>query len=421
MNPSLPSGYRLGTQAVARASLVALALFAFLAPLITVITAGPSGAAGEGNALRQIVYVVIFGLTLASAKVLDHPARLGAVPLSIVLFLLWAAVTLVGAVNPEVGARRLFLTVLVIYTVFMLVDRVGFEGTVGALRAALLVVLVLNYVAVLGWPEWGIHQAATEDDPSIVGAWRGVLLQKNFAGAVCAMTVILFAFDAASLRPWWRLAVIALAGFFLYHSESKTSTALLVASLAFAWLFLRYEPRHRTAVCAATWVTLAALALMAWLNWDALTAPLLREDALTGRVQIWPPLLAYWRDHWLTGSGFGSFWNVGDPEPITAYTDGWVSQITSGHNGFLDLLVQTGVPGLVLALAAAAIVPASRLLSLTDADAGRRSLVLAMILFSVGHNVTESSLFDRDATIHIFLMVALALLRLEARASSEPA
>jgi hypothetical protein len=42
-------------------------------------------------------------------------------------------------------------------------------------------------------------------------------------------------------------------------------------------------------------------------------------------------------------------------------------------------------------------------------------------VFGVGHNLTESSLFDRDAAVHVFLMLAIALLAVETRSASAPA
>ena len=51
------------------------------------------------------------------------------------------------------------------------------------------------------------------------------------------------------------------------------------------------------------------------------------------------------------------------------------------------------------------------------------SLIMAIVLFVAGHNLTESSLFERDVITQVYLMFALALLALRPtpRASLEPA
>jgi O-antigen ligase len=406
-------GTRFKVDHVASVTLFCFLCFVMLAPLITV-QLSPSEANGEGNALRQIVYVVIFGMACTCTGLARLPLKLTLVPVSVLVFLGWSLLSLTWAIDPGIAMRRLLLTVLIIFSIFLLMDRVGYERTVQLVRITLALTLLANYVSTFGWPTWAIHQA-TEDDPSIVGAWHGILVQKNFAGSVCALTIVFFALDASRIQFLLRSAVIAMATYFLYRTESKTSEALLVFSLFVGALSKKYSPRYRSLLCLSIALLIAAATLVAYQKWDVVSAPFDSEDALTGRVQIWPVLLDYWHDHWLLGSGFGSFWNIGTPEPITAYASGWVTEIASGHNGYIDLLVQTGLPGLVLAIFATLLAPAWRLISIEGLDPARRSLLIALVWFAVGHNLTESSIFDRDATVHVVLMLAIALLGSQAR------
>jgi O-antigen ligase len=113
-----------------------------------------------------------------------------------------------------------------------------------------------------------------------------------------------------------------------------------------------------------------ALPLLLYSYGDSLSAAFASPDALTGRVQIWPVLIAYSRDHWMQGSGYGSFWNIGGASPAYEYATGRVSTIASGHNGYLDLLAPIGVPGLLLVSATANVVPARRRRVAESAPAG---------------------------------------------------
>ncbi|PJN92824.1 hypothetical protein CNY89_26205, partial [Amaricoccus sp. HAR-UPW-R2A-40] len=63
-------------------------------------------------------------------------------------------------------------------------------------------------------------------------------------------------------------------------------------------------------------------------SWDIISATLDRQDAFTGRTQIWSTILAYLRDHWPAGAGYGSFWNVGPDSPVFAYarSGAWVTK-----------------------------------------------------------------------------------------------
>lgn len=396
-------------------AIFALLLFVILGPLIVAMQSQSGASSGEGNFLRQLGYISIFAMALFTVQVVRFPAVLLTPPKSLLLMLGWCSLSILWAINPEVGARRLFLTLIIIWSVFLLVEKAGYEKTVHSVRQVLLLVLVANYAAVVAYPSLGIHQF-TEEDLSIVGAWRGVLTQKNFAGAVCALTVLFFAFDAKKIRLSLRLAVLAGALVFLFYSNSRTSMGLLASSFMVVGLYRLYNPYYRWAVFLFMVPGVVLSGVLAYEYWDWIAEPFSRQDALTGRVQIWPVLIRYWQENWLLGSGFGSFWNVGEPNPISMYSRGWIAtSIFSGHNGFLDLLVQTGLPGLMLAVLAAFIVPLVKLFTHTESLGSRANLILACIWFCVGHNLTESSLFDRDATVHVFLMLSIAMLGTETR------
>lgn len=403
---------------LAAVTLFAMLFFAIISPLLTVDL---TNQAGSGNVIRQLVYLSIFVIALGASEILRYPDKLFSLPGSLLAVLLWCAISLTWASDASVATRRLLLTVIIILTVFLLTERAGYDRTVAVVRYLLPVILIANFIAVIGWPNWAIHQAATSEDPSIVGAWHGILMQKNFAGAVSAYTVMFFALDAAKLRGAIRIVLIAAAGFFLFETQSKTSAGFLIASIAAGLAFTRYNPYYR--VIAVTFLAMALILALAVLgaNWAIVEAPFHREDFLTGRVKIWPYLIQYWQDHWLLGSGYGSFWNVRSAQPIALYTNGWVAELTSGHNGYLDLLVQTGLPGLMLALNATVVNPIRTLAGSMSLSREKGSLIFACIVFSICHNLTETSIFDRDATVHVFLMLSIALLRIETRQKVSPA
>ena len=389
-----------------------LLAFVVLAPLIA---DGQGEGAGQGNLLRQLVYAMIFGAALYCARINRHPKALLALPLSLLLTLAWFLASLSWASNPGVGVRRLALTLLVIWSVFLLSGTIGYEGVVRSIRRVLTLVLLANFCAVLLVPGWAIHQAAIDGDPSIVGAWRGVLMQKNFAGVACALTIIFFAFDAGKIRRSYRWTVIGMAALFLVQTNSRTSMFLLMFSILIGFSYRFYRPYYRWMWCVLLGLSVPLIAFLVVDNQALLAAPFANPDAFTGRVVIWTALLDYANDHLLLGSGFGSFWNAGEPHPLAPYTRGWVlKQISSGHSGFLDILAQTGVPGLVLSVFAAFLAPCWLFMKQQTMSPGRAGLLLALIVFCFAQNLTESGLFDRDATVQVFLMIGIALLHGEA-------
>src|SRR6185503_20948267 len=60
--------------------------------------------------------------------------------------------------------------------------------------------------------------------------------------------------------------------------------------------------------------------------------------------------------HLMTGHGFQAFW--GTAERLYGSSDaGWAGTAAHAHNGYLDMVVETGLPGLFLAVAFLVILP----------------------------------------------------------------
>lgn len=399
------------------ATLILVVLLALAVPAPFFLGGGGDSLSGQGNAFRQVAYLMVFMGALLAAGVLRSPRRVFAIPPEVVLVLLWCALSLSWAIQPGIAMRRLALTVMVVWSVFLLVRQAGYQRTILAFRLVLPVILVINFAAIFLMPTIGIHQTGEALDPGLIGAWRGILGQKNYAGPVCALTILFFLFDGRSLHLSVRVALIAAASVFLVGTESKTSMGVLAASIAAGAGFRVYRPRYRLLALHLATLALLTILVLAWTWRDTLLAPFSREDALTGRVQIWPVLLAYARDNGWRGAGYGSFWNIGEASPVYHYTLGWVSSLASGHNGYLDLLVQIGVPGLALVVLAVVVMPAWRFITERGLDRARGALLFSLFAFIVLHNGTESTLLDRDAALSLTLMAVIALLRVERRAT----
>jgi len=362
---------------------------------------------GDGDAMRQISFMLILLFVVVTQRVLYETAQLRVLPLTLIALFGWCALSLIWAIEPGVAFRRLALTSLIVLTIFLIVERAGTERTLAVMRHTLLIILAVNYLAVLLSP-MGVHQPG-ELDAALVGNWRGVLPQKNFAGSICAFTIILFVYSADRVRPLPRWTIIAAAAFFLFHTQSKTSMGLLAVSLAIGLVARWLSPRRRKLMIPAA---VAAIIVLAGLGQDYLgeiSTYFSQPDALTGRAQIWPILIAFANEHLMLGSGYGSFWNIGADSPVNDYSRAWVSQITSGHNGYLDVLVQIGLPGLILAILATIVAPLWKLATSTAISRRHGPMMMAMLAFCAGHNLTETSLLDRDAIVWVFMVFAIAL------------
>jgi O-antigen ligase len=364
----------------------------------------PEGSlTGEGDILREMSFLAVFFGSIFFLRVFDDLQQFFLLPFSLVILLMWCWCSLAWAVDPSIAFRRLALTTMIMWTIFLCVDIAGYAVTVKVMRQALLVGLALSYVAIVVSPS-AIHQLADNLNPDIIGSWRGVFSNKNVAGPVCALLIILAFFGGVkkSDRSW---IVLVAAAYFLYRTQSKTAFGFLAASLVLGYAYVCISPGYRKLLVPVL-ALCATIAFIIGQNYFDFSRP----DTLSGRVQIWPILWLYAQNHFWLGSGYGAFWNVGASSPIYPYTRGWMVTIASGHNGYLDLLVQIGVIGLVLAIIALVIVPMWRVLTDSNIPKQQGALLVTLLAFCAGHNLTESTLLDRDQIVNVFILLTVALI-----------
>lgn len=401
---------------LAAAAMVALLILTLLGPLMSFGTVDHSGG---GSLWRQVGYIAIFIACVIAIRPVSNPERLAVVPWPLLLALGWCWLSLLWAIDPSIALRRLILTSVIIWGIFVLVRQLGYDRALAMIRLLLVIALVVNFVSIAVAPEMAIHQINDPEDTSLVGDWRGIMGHKNVAGLIGALTVLFFAFDRQRLPRLVQIAVIVPAAIFLLYTSSRTSMALCVGGVVLGLIFARYKSRYRSAVIGMV-IVLGIVG--AWAQ-SAYSDPFMRvlndPTAFTGRTQIWQALYQYHLNNRWFGSGYGSFWNIGDRSPILYYGTDWVRTIAQGHNGFLDLLVQIGIPGLILVLFATLVWPLIQLLNSRATEGERGALIAATLLFCIAHNGSESSLMDRDMIGQVFLMVAIAMLctlvRLEKR------
>jgi O-antigen ligase len=331
-----------------------------------------------------------------------------AMPTTILILLGYCLLTCTWAIDPNIAFRRLALTAAVVWMLVRAVGDLGAVRTAKIVRTYLVVLLVANYLTVAFSP-LGKHLSGEE--PWLLGDWRGLTAHKNVAGPACCFTILMFLFDSNRIAPWVRALVIAASTIFLAMTHAKTATGMLAIALVAGGVMHFYNPRHRSLVVPLS-VIGGTLAFLYLLMYSGVIERVLDDPgALSGRGAIWPALLTYARENLWTGAGFGSFWQIGDRSPIYFLSWSWVATaIGHGHNGYLDLLVTIGLPGLLLAIAVLLVWPAVRLLCSLNISRGRRSLLAAILVFCAGSNLTESTLMDRTSTVQVFLMLAIILI-----------
>jgi O-antigen ligase len=232
--------------------------------------------------------------------------------------------------------------------------------------------------------------------------WQGVAIEKNAFGFLCSMT-ILFLLSAryrqwrehtkpgGRLLPWIDMFIVLTAAFLLSGAQKNSATAggsLAAGAATFiGMIFLRKVKLGLPQVIL--------LALVLSLIVFGMSAPLLggggvvgfssqfgRDATLTGRTEIWAGLLPEVEQRPLLGFGFGSFW--------TSHRR-IVHDISDGHNGYLDVLLDLGAVGLSI-YSAWFMLAARKLHKALSLDYDRATLAVSFLVMTLAFNITESTL-----------------------------
>lgn len=294
------------------------------------------------------------------------------------------------SVAPEVTQRR---SIALLFTSFMglvLAARYDWRGLVQLFAGMFVLLAVASLLVALLYPTMGVHATIHP------GAWRGVWYEKNQFGALMAWGAL--ACTAAAVlgpeRRWRWAAAATLCVFLVLMSTSKTSLLGLLLGLSGAGALALLRRGGAVAV-GTVWLAVLGGAVVVGL---AVFAPeimleaLGKDPTLTGRTDIWASLMRRVAERPWTGYGYAAFW-VPDLGPAWYIREEIQWEAPSAHNGWLEVLVQLGWPGLVLTvlLMTASFVAALIRIHRPEATWGLMALAL-MILFSL----SESTLLQQN-------------------------
>jgi O-antigen ligase len=314
-------------------------------------------------------------------------------------FLLFCALSTFWALFPGITLFRVVtqaMIVLVVVGPALLNERDPLDSDLLFYSVALIV--IANLMSVL-WVQ-----------PSAIG-FQGIYTHKNSLGHMMAYPVLfgLFKLSAPGLTRRIMGAAVALGALWLLAiSQSKTSLALAAASPTLAGLIIALALLLNVGIMSVAYY-LTALAVVICLILDVTPADvstlLFGDPTFTGRTNIWEFVWEMIRAKPFLGWGYQSFWQVGDEGPAVRFGPGWVAQMPNAHNGFLEIVLQTGIIG-------ASIFFAFVLATAHRANVNRFAVRelwfhMTLMLFVVLYNLLESGWgFGTSFSWLVFLMLA---------------
>jgi exopolysaccharide production protein ExoQ len=190
------------------------------------------------------------------------------------------------------------------------------------------------------------------------GAWAGIFWHRNYLGCIMALGMAVFLINLLSLRKpirfqfFLNLVFFFVAAFLIFKSKSATGTItavvlLFVTILIYVWTLIRQKLRIKHYLIFLGVLLIGVVAVL--LNLNFLLGILGRNTSLTGRIPMWTYLFNNFISHRLIlGYGYGSFWHLEGIRVGIAQVLDWSYPVLIGDNGFVDILVNLGVVGLVI-------------------------------------------------------------------------
>jgi O-antigen ligase len=139
-----------------------------------------------------------------------------------------------------------------------------------------------------------------------------------------------------------------------------------------------------------------------------------KDMTLTGRTEIWEPVLLSIMKRPLTGYGYCAFWNgMSGESGIIASTVGWVPP--HAHNGFLNVALQVGITGLLVLMAGWFFGIKDAILCLQSGAQRESGWYLTVFVVTLVVNITEPTLLFYGYLAWIMFLVACVGAKLTAR------
>jgi O-antigen ligase len=381
---------------------------------------GSAMAAGS-NLLNQLTAIILFFSFLAfmakerSFSILLMPRRLLAAILG------WLVLKSVAGEAPLFSLRRLVMCAIICVLAggFLQLPRTERHFTT-LLATCALIILFLCYFGITVLPSRSIHQASDALEPLLAGDWRGVFRHKNEAASVMAVLIIVGIYLSKRWSFIGGLSVLLLSLVFLVKSGGKTALGLMPIIIATGWFILRW-PRWRYPVVTLFLAVFALVTVGTTVDpvFSQMLTKLGLDASFTGRRDIWTVAIDYIRQSPLLGYGYQAFWR--SDALMSSFTENntWATTAPDSHNGYFDLLLAGGVPGLVLVMVWIYLLPLQYLGKMNDAtrNSPLTRLYVGVWLYVLLYGFLETLFFLSTGFVWFFLIVAVIGLHLQANAS----
>ena len=302
------------------------------------------------NIVNQIAFSTLFITALISLiPKWSEVIRLIKQEKFLTIFFIWGLMTIMWSSYSFVSFKRYFQVITtIVVCISALVHYKSSNDLIKIFKYLLGIYVVLSLISVFTIP------GAKET----YGPWRGLAKSKNLLGQIALFSILIwFASlrDRAFFLKFFNFFMLLLSIILLIGSHSFTDELTLFI-LFFSWIGLFLDKYLNVIMSKKILFTLIVFWGIGFIITILFVDPKWIGDffsvsgrnlTFTGRTEIWSDILKIADKHLLFGCGFQGFWVIGSPITDQLYKKYiWIP--LQAHNGYIDILNETGIIGLVL-------------------------------------------------------------------------
>jgi exopolysaccharide production protein ExoQ len=287
---------------------------------------------------------------------------------------------------------------------YRLATRLGVEEIIKATTQGLWFAAVASLYYVIFLPDVGLDHSYFHD-----GQWQGIFESKQTLGVLGAHLMFFACYRGLTGSGWlvflatFLPAIACVAG-----SASRGGGALAIAACV-ALLFSKKFDRWTRVLAAAPFVMcLLAMILIGYLYLTGYASIYFfgTEIDFTERTFIWQHALSHFGDAPLFGFGLNGFWTVRKIYDAFEQNHGWV--LDNYHNGYIAILVETGLVGFSLFLLSSFLFAKRMgfLLATGSLPRAHCAVIVGFVALSYQINFTETT-FLRSTSFDAVLLLTL--------------
>lgn len=308
------------------------------------------------NVFKQLLFPPIYLFALFSLRSnFDKILAIIKEEKFLTIFLLWSLVTIFWSVDPLVSFKR-YIQILgsILVILAILNSYIGdppFTRGLQPFQTILAIYIPLTILAILFVPS-----AVGENG---IG-WQGLTSQKNVLGQMSLISVLFWVTclkDKLSNQRKLLVLLLTLSIVLLFGSKSMTSIMCLglIGSVGLLiWFYRKVKLIDASGMffflIASCLIASGLAVIFLYPDFWNLGVNIIGKDVtFTGRTDLWSYVYDETKKHFSLGAGFGGFWTLSNPDIVSLYKE-FIWLPNQSHNGYLDILNETGAVGLAILL-----------------------------------------------------------------------